>query len=232
MRILLFGATGMVGQGVLRECLAANDVDLVQSVGRTATGVRDAKLREIIHPNLFDAAAMGDRLACFDACFFCLGVSSTGMTEEEYTRLTYDLTTTVAETLAKLNPKMTFAYISGSGTDSSEKGRSMWGRVKGRTENALQRMPFRAAYMFRPGLIVPLHGVQSKTKSYRTFYSVLKPLLPVLRRLFPRQVLTTEEIGQAMLIAARSGAPRHVLETRDIRALLRSSNSKSVLVTV
>jgi hypothetical protein len=108
----------------------------------------------------------------------------------------------------------------------------MWGRVKGRTENALQRMPFRAAYMFRPGLIVPLHGVQSKTKSYRTFYSVLKPLLPVLRRLFPRQVLTTEEIGQAMLIAARSGAPRHVLETRDIRALLRSSNSKSVLVTV
>jgi uncharacterized protein YbjT (DUF2867 family) len=230
MKILLFGATGMVGRGVLRECLAASDVDLVQTVGRTATGTRDAKLRETIHPNLFDAAAMGDRLACFDACFFCLGVSSSAMTEEEYARLTFDLTTTVAETLARLNPAMTFVYVSGSGTDSSEKGRSMWARVKGRTENALLKMPFRAAYMFRPGLIVPLNGIQSKTKSYRTFYSVLKPLLPVLRRLFPRQVLTTEEIGQAMLIAARSGAPKHVLETRDIRALIRSSRSRPFLV--
>jgi uncharacterized protein YbjT (DUF2867 family) len=225
MRILLFGATGMVGQGVLRACLTASDVDLVQTVGRTATGIRDGKLREIIHPDLFDEAAMGDRLACFDACFFCLGVSSSEMNEEEYVRLTFDLTTSVAETLAKLNPAMTFVCVSGSGTDSSEKGPSMWARVKGRTENALLRMPFRQAYMFRPGLIVPLNGIQSKTKSYRTFYSVLKPLLPVSRALFPSQVLTTEEIGQAMLIAARSGAPKHVLETRDIRALLRSSNS-------
>ena len=225
MRILLFGATGMVGQAVLRECLAARDVDLVQTVGRTGTGTRDPKLRETIHPNLFDAAAMGDRLTGFDACFFCLGVSSAGMTEDEYTRLTYNLTTTIAETLARLNPSMTFVYVSGSGTDSSEKGRSMWARIKGRTENALLRMPFRAAYMFRPGLIVPLNGIQSKTKSYRSFYSGAKPLLPIFHRLFPRQVLTTEEIGQAMLIAARSGAPKHVLEARDIRALLQSAKS-------
>lgn len=225
MKILLFGATGMVGQGVLRECLSAGDVDVVQSVGRTVTGVRDAKLRETIHPNLFDAAEMGDRLAGFDACFFCLGVSSAGMSEEEYSRLTYDLTTTVGETLSKLNPQMTFIYVSGSGTDSSEKGKSMWARVKGRTENALLRMPFRAAYMFRPGLIVPLQGIQSKTKSYRTFYSVTKPVLPLLRRLFPKQVLTTEEIGLAMLIAARTGAPKPILEARDIRALLCAAKS-------
>jgi|ERR1700678_2704654 uncharacterized protein YbjT (DUF2867 family) len=225
MKILLYGATGMVGQGVLRECLAADDVDLVQTVGRTAAGVRNAKLREAVHPNLFDAAGMGDQLAGFDACFFCLGVTSAGMTEEEYSHLTYDLTTTVAETLSQLNPQMTLIYVSGSGTDSSEKGKSMWARVKGRTENALLHMPFRAAYMFRPGLIVPLHGIQSKTKSYRTFYSVSKPVLPVLRRLFPNHVLTTEEIGLAMLIAARSGAPKPILETRDIRALLRVAKS-------
>ena len=225
MKILLFGATGMVGQGVLRECLAAGDVDLVQTVGRTLTGVHDAKLRETIHPNLFDTAEMGDSLAGFDACFFCLGVTSAGMTEEKYSRLTYDLTTTVAETLSQLNPQMTFIYVSGSGTDSSEKGKSMWARVKGRTENALLRMPFRAVYMFRPGLIVPLHGIQSKTKSYRTFYSALKPVLPVLQRLFPNHMLTTEEIGLAMLIAARSGAPKPILEARDIRALLRAAKS-------
>lgn len=225
MKILLFGATGMVGQGVLRECLAAGDVDLVQSVGRTVTDVHDAKLRETIHPNLFDTAEMRDQLAGFDACFFCLGVTSAGMTEEKYSRLTYDLTTAVAETLSQLNPQMTFIYVSGSGTDSSEKGKSMWARVKGRTENALLRMPFRAAYMFRPGLIVPLHGIQSKTKSYRTFYSALKPVLPVLQRLFPNHMLTTEEIGLAMLIAARSGAPKPILEARDIRALLRAAKS-------
>jgi uncharacterized protein YbjT (DUF2867 family) len=229
MKILLFGATGMVGQGVLRECLAAGDVDLVQTVGRTVTGMRDGKLRETIHPNLFDAAAMGERLAGFDACFFCIGVSSAGMTEEAYTGLTYDLTTTVAETLARLNPDMTFIYVSGSGTDSSEKGRSMWARVKGRTENALLRMPFRAAYMFRPGLIVPLYGVQSKTPSYRTFYSILGPLLPLLHRLFPSRVLTTEEIGQAMLTACRTGAPKPVLEPRDIRALLRSAKTQDAV---
>src|SRR5271168_5323373 len=220
MKVLIFGATGMVGRGVLHECLLAEDVDLVQTVGRTATEIQSAKLREMVHADLFNLAAIENELVGFDACFFCLGVSSSGMTEEAYTRLTYTLTTTVAETLARLNPQMTFVYVSGAGTDSSEHGRSMWARVKGRTENALLRMPFRAAYMFRPGLIVPMHGIQSKTPSYRIFYAVLTPLLPVLRWAFPRSILTTEEIGQAMLIAARREPEKRVMETGDIRRLL------------
>jgi uncharacterized protein YbjT (DUF2867 family) len=223
MRVILFGATGMVGQGVLRECLLAQDVALVQAVGRTATGLRDAKLRELVHPNLFDAHAMEERFLGFDACFFCLGVSSAGMTEESYTQLTYTLTTGIAEMLARVNPGMTFIYVSGSGTDSSEKGSSMWARVKGRTENALLQMPFHAAYLFRPGFIEPLHGIQSKTRSYRLFYSALRPLFTLLHRVFPNQVLTTEEIGGAMLIAARRGAPKSILESRDLRALLNSA---------
>jgi uncharacterized protein YbjT (DUF2867 family) len=225
MKILLFGATGMVGQGVLRECLRAGDVDSVQAVGRTATGVRHTKLRELIHPNLFDVVATEDRLSRYDACFFCLGVSSAGMTEEAYPQVTYDLTTAIAATLARINPVMTFVYVSGSGTDSSEKGRSMWARIKGRTENALLGMPFRAAYMFRPGFIEPLHGIQSKTRSYRLFYAAFRPLFTVLHRVLPWWILTTEEVGRAMLIAARDGAPKPVLEARDIRALLKLPGS-------
>jgi uncharacterized protein YbjT (DUF2867 family) len=223
MKVLVFGATGMVGQAALRECLLAEDVEAVQTVGRTATGVESLKLREVVQADLFDVAAMESRLSGFDACFFCLGVTSAGMTEEAYTRITYELTTRVAETLARLNPGMRFVYVSGSGTDSSEKGRAMWARVKGRTENALLRMPFRGAFMFRPGFIEPLHGIRSKTRSYRIFYAVLRPLFSWLHRAFPNQVLTTEEVGLAMLIAARRGAPKAVLESRDIRALSGSA---------
>jgi uncharacterized protein YbjT (DUF2867 family) len=218
MRVLLFGATGMVGQGVLRECLLAEDFELVQTVGRTATGAQSPKLRELVQADLFDIAAMEDRLSGFDACFFCLGVTSAGMTEEAYTRVTFELTTRIAAALSRLNPAMTFIYVSGSGTNS--KGRSMWARVKGRTEDALLRLPFRSAYMFRPGFIEPLHGIQSKTRSYRIFYAVLRPLFTLLHRAFPNQVLTTEEVGLAMLLAVRIGAPKPVLEARDIRALL------------
>jgi len=222
MKVLLFGATGMVGQGVLRECLLAADVELVETVGRSATGQQGLKLREVVVPDLFDLAAYSDKLAGFDACFFCLGVSSAGMTEEAYTHLTYELTTKIGETLVRLNPAMTFIYVSGAGTDSSDQGRSMWARVKGRTENALLRMGFRGAYMFRPGLIVPMHGIQSKTKAYRILYAVMSPLLPLLRRAFPNQVVTTEEMGLAMLLAARGRAAKSVLETGDLRTLLRS----------
>jgi uncharacterized protein YbjT (DUF2867 family) len=219
MDILIFGATGMVGGGVLRECLLAPDVERVVTVGRTPLGVRHSKLREVIAPDLMDVESFASELDGLDACFFCLGVSSVGMDEAAYTRTTYELTLAIAEVLARLNPDMTFVYVSGAGTDSSERGRSMWARVKGRTENALQRLPFKAAYAFRPGIIQPLHGVRSKTRSVRVFYALAKPVFPLLRALFPRQIATTESIGRAMLAVARHGAPKPILETGDFHAL-------------
>jgi uncharacterized protein YbjT (DUF2867 family) len=219
MKVLIYGATGMVGQGVLRECLLAPDVTLVQTVGRTPTGQQHPKLREVVQRDLFDSLPVAAELSGFDACFFCLGVSSAGMTEADYAHLTYDLTLAVAQTLAGLNPGMTFVYVSGAGTDSSEQKGSMWARVKGRTENALQRLPFKGVYLFRPGVIQPLHGIRSKTGSYQLFYSLSKPLLSPLRALFPNTILSTEIMGQAMLAVARRGAAKAVLEAPDIRAL-------------
>ncbi len=211
----------MVGQAVLRECLHDPDVSFVQTVGRTATGVKHPKLREIVHPDLMHYAEIEDDLRGFDACFFCLGVSSAGMSEPEYERLTYGITLAAAETLVRLDPLpkpgMTFVYVSGAGTDSSEKGRSMWARVKGRTENALLRLPFKDAYMFRPAGIQPLHGELSKTTAYRIGYSLTKPVLPLLRRIFPSYILTTEEIGRAMIQVAKRGAPKKILESADIK---------------
>lgn len=218
MKVLIYGATGMIGQAVLRECLLDSGLELAATLGRTPTGAHHAKLHEIVHADLSNYAGTEQQLAGFDACFFCLGVSSSGMKEADYTRLTYDFTLAAGEALARVNPGMTFIYVSGSGTDSSEKGRSMWARVKGRTENALLRLPLNA-YMFRPGFIQPLDGIQSKTTSYRIFYNVLTPVLPLLRWAFPRQILTTREIGQAMLAVARRGYGKQVLETRDIRAV-------------
>ena len=219
MNVLLFGATGMVGQGVLRECLLDPDVRSVLSIGRSTTGQQHEKLREIVHEDFSDFSAIESELSGFDACFFCLGVSSAGMTEEQYERVTYDFTMAAAQTLARLNPGMTFIYVSGAGTDSTERGPTMWARVKGKTENALLRLPFKAAYMFRPGVIQPLHGITSKTKSYRVFYAVTRPLLPILKALFPRYVTTTEQVGRAMIKAARQGAPKPVLESQDINSL-------------
>jgi uncharacterized protein YbjT (DUF2867 family) len=218
MKLLIFGATGMVGQGVLRECLLAPDVRKVQVVGRNSTGLQNPKLREVVQKDLFHYANEAD-FAGFDACFFCLGVSSVGMKEPDYERVTYGITLAAAEALSRLNPGMTFIYVSGAGTDSSEQGRTMWARVKGRTENALLRLPFKDAYMFRPGAIEPLHGARSKTRLYQAFYVILKPLLGGLRALFPDFILTTEQIGLAMLNARRRGAPKRVLEPRDIRLL-------------
>jgi len=225
MNVLIFGATGMVGQGVLRECLLGPDVQVVQTVGRTPTGLKHPKLREIVRSDLLDYTEIESALRGFDACFFCLGVSSTGMSESEYERVTYTVTMTAAQTLSRLNPGMTFIYVSGAGTDSSEKGRIMWARVKGKTENALLRLPFKAAYMFRPGAIQPVHGARSKTPAYRVIYSLAKPVLPLLRRLFPRHILTTEELGSAMLQVAKSGAPKTILESADIRDYLTSRAS-------
>ena len=219
MRVLLFGATGMVGQGVLRECLLDPDVQRVLAVGRGSIGKRDEKLRELVLPDVADLSDVEAQLSGFDACFFCLGVSSVGMSEERYTRLTYDLTLSVAQTLARLNPGMTFVYVSGTGTDSSERGRTMWARVKGRTENALLRLPFKAAYMFRPAAIVPMHGVRSKTGWYRALYALMTPFYPALKALFPNGITTTERVGRAMLAVARRGYSKPVLETPDINSL-------------
>lgn len=219
MKVLIFGATGMVGQGVLRECLLAPDVESVVAVGRNPTGQQNPKLRDLVHKDMYDYGAIESQLQGFDACFFCLGVSSVGMKEPEYKRITYDLTLAAATVLARLNPGMTFTYVTGVGTDSSERGSSMWARVKGATENALLRLPFKAAYMFRPGMIQPLHGIRSKTPLYDAAIVVLKPLLGLAHSLWPNRVTTTEKIGRAMLAGARNGAPKPILDPADINAL-------------
>jgi uncharacterized protein YbjT (DUF2867 family) len=219
MKVILFGATGMVGQGVLRECLLDPEVGEVLSIGRSATGQANGKLRELVRADLLDFSDVESELRGFDACFFCLGVSSLGMTEQEYRRVTFDITMAAAQTLARLSPAMTFIYVSGAGTDSRERGQSMWARVKGQTENALLRLPFKAAVMFRPAAIVPLYGVTSKTRLYRVVYTLVRPLWPVLRAAFPQFVTTTEQVGRAMLRVAKQGAPKPILETRDINAL-------------
>ncbi|WP_248799807.1 NAD(P)H-binding protein [Pseudomonas sp. MWU13-2105] len=219
MKVLLFGATGMVGQGVLRECLLADDVQQVRVIGRTPLTQVDPKLSQVVQADLFNYQAIEGELQGFDACFFCLGVSAVGMDEAQYTRVTYDLTLAAAETMARLNPNMTFVYVTGAGTDSSEKGRSMWARVKGRTENALQRLPFKAVYLMRPGAIQPLHGVRSKTALYQTLYSVVGPLMSVLRRLWPDTIQTSETVGRAMLAVARNGGAQPILDPRAINQL-------------
>lgn len=218
MKVVLFGASGMVGQGVLRECLLDPGVEQVVSVGRSATGQQHPKLREIVHANLLDYSEIEKDLAGCDACFFCLGVSSAGMTEEQYSRITYDITVAAATVLARLNPQSTFIYVSGAGTDSTEQGRSMWARVKGRTENAILKLPLKAC-MFRPGMIQPLHGIKSKTGWYRAFYALTAPLLPLLKILVPDSLTTTEQVGRAMIAVARKGAPQRILETTDINRL-------------
>ena len=218
MKVILFGATGMVGQGVLRECLADPEVERVLVIGRNACGVDDPKLDEIVRSDLFDYADVEALMRGYDACFFCLGVSAAGMSEERYTKITYDLTMATAKTLARLNPKMTFIYVSGAGTDSSARGRIMWARVKGRTENELLQLPFESAYMFRPAFIQPMHGIQSRTKLYRVLYAIVGPLFPILNALFPKHVTTTEQVGRAMLEVAKRGHPTQVVENAAIRA--------------
>lgn len=219
MNILLFGATGMVGQGVLRECLLDAGVTRVLCVGRSATGQADPKLRELVLADLRDCSGIEADLSGFDACFFCLGVSSVGMNEEAYRRITYELTLTIAQALVRLNSQMTFVYVSGAGTDSTERGPRMWARVKGATENALMRLPFKAVYMFRPGFIQPMHRVRSKTALYQAIYVLATPLFALLRRRIPDRITTSERIGLAMLAVARHGAARPLLEVTDINAL-------------
>lgn len=219
MKVLIFGASGMVGKGVLRECLLDPGVEEVTAIGRSASGVSDAKLRDLRHGDMWNYSAVEKALTGLDACFFCLGVTSAGMKEADYERVTYGIAVAAAETLARLNSQMTFVLVSGAGADGSEKGRVMWARIKGKTENAILRLPFKGAYVFRPGVIQPLHGIRSRTTAYRVAYTLFKPLMPILRRAMPGQILTTEQIGRAMLKVARSGAPKRILEAKDINAL-------------
>ena len=216
MNVVIFGATGMVGQGALRECLLDPDVRQVLAIGRRPMGRTHEKLREFVLPDPGDLSGVEPELRGLDACLFCVGASSAGMNEESYTRLTFDLTLAVARTLVRLNPGMTFVFVSGMGTDSTERGRLMWARVKGRTENALRQLPFKRTYMMRPGVIIPLHGIQSRTTWIRVLCTVTRPFHRGLRTLLPNHVTTTEILGRAMIAIARHGYPRWILETRDI----------------
>ncbi|HXA76541.1 MAG TPA: hypothetical protein VNV41_05360 [Candidatus Acidoferrales bacterium] len=219
MNVILFGATGMVGQGVLRECLLDPEVERVLAIGRSGTGQQHEKLHEVTNNDVSVLSATEDELANYDACFFCLGASAVGMNEQAYRQLTYDLTMSVAATLANVNPAMTFIYVSGAGTDSTERGRVMWARVKGKTENALLQMRFKATYIFRPAYIQPIHGIRGKTRWYRAFYALMSPLYPVWKRLFPKYVTTTQCVGRAMLGVAKRGSPKNVLENQDINSI-------------
>ncbi|MEJ0085057.1 MAG: NAD-dependent epimerase/dehydratase family protein [Pseudomonadota bacterium] len=225
MRILIFGATGMVGQGVLRECLEADDVTRVAAIGRSSTDMTHERLTEIVTPDLANLEPIRDQLAPFDACFFCLGISSLGMKEPEYTRVTFDLTLNIARLLVRENPQMVFTYVSGAGTDSTGNGKLMWARVKGRTENALIALGFKAAYMFRPGIIQPLHAVRSKTAAYRVTYDLARPLFALIRAIWPRAIVTSAEVGRGMLGVARRGFPRAILEASDIQDAARPDAS-------
>jgi uncharacterized protein YbjT (DUF2867 family) len=219
MKVILFGASGMVGQGALRECLNDPEIELVLAIGRSPSGQQHPKLKELLQQDVADLEMLQQELKGFDACLFCLGVSAVGMSEQQYRAITYDLTLKVAQTLERLNPKMTFVYVSGNGTDATERGHAMWARVKGATENALLAMPFERAYMLRPGFIRPLHGIVSKTGWYRVLYALMGPAYPALKRLFPGSVTTTEELGRAMLALLKRGFSERVLENRDIVAV-------------
>jgi uncharacterized protein YbjT (DUF2867 family) len=212
IKAIITGATGMVGEGVLHECLQHSDVESVLVINRNPCGVKHEKIKEIIHNDLFDLSAIEDQLAGYNACYFCAGVSSVGKKEDKYTHITYDLTLNLADTLLKLNPDMTFCYVSGVGTDSTEKGRSMWARVKGKTENDLLKLPFKATYMFRPGYIQPTKGLKNAYKAYKIF----TPFYPIWKLLFPNYVVTLEELGLSMINSTLYGSDKKILECRDI----------------
>ncbi|MFF2082407.1 epimerase [Nocardia sp. NPDC058176] len=226
MRIIVFGATGMVGQGVLEACLLDDSVTDVLAIGRSATGRAHPKLREIRHDDFTDLTAIEDQLPGYDVCFFSLGTSAVGVSEANYRIVTYDYALTAARALLDANPDLAFCFVSGAGTDSTGKSRMMWARVKGETENALLALSERT-YMFRPAFIVPLPGTRAKTKSYAAFYWVLTPLYPLLRRIIPEHVTTSSRLGQAMLVVAQTGARERVLDTVGINSAASSRNQAS-----
>ncbi|MDF7810402.1 NAD-dependent epimerase/dehydratase family protein [Hymenobacter sp. YC55] len=222
LRVILTGASGMVGEGVLLECLRNPEVEQVLVLGRRASGITHPKVKELLHADFQNLSAIGTQLVGFNACFYCAGISSVGVTKQEYERITYDLTLHVAETLVRLNPNMTFVFVSGVGTDSREKSTQHWARVKGRTENALLRLPFRHAYMFRPGFMRATPGQRNVLKLYK----YLGWLYPIMRKLTPNLVSTMSEVGVAMIKAAQEGYPKSILEVRDMVALAHGKVAK------
>jgi uncharacterized protein YbjT (DUF2867 family) len=218
LKVIITGATGMVGEGVMLECLEHPAIEQVLIVNRRPYGATHPKLKECIIPDFLDLERFADQLADYDACFYCAGITSAGMSESEYTRITYDTTIHFATKLAGLNPRMVFIYVSGSMTDSSEKGRLMWARVKGRTENALTRLGFRDTYSFRPGFMKAMPG----QKNLKFSYKALGWLYPVVRALLPNQVSTLRDVGLAMIKSVLQGYPKHILEIKDINALAKA----------
>ncbi len=218
-KVIITGATGMVGKGVLLECLDHDEISEVLTIGRKPVEIKHAKLKELIHTDFTDFSQVQSQLTGCDACFFCLGVSAAGLKEEQYKRITYDFTIALANTLFRINPKITFNYVSGIGTDSSEKGRTMWARIKGKTENALLQMGFEQAFMFRPGIIIPLRGVKSATKSYQFMYDYFMWLVKIIKAISPNSVVTTKQIGLAMINSIDKGYAKKVLAPEDILRL-------------
>jgi hypothetical protein len=218
-KVIITGATGMVGKGILLECLDHEAISEVLVIGRNSIELKHPKLKELIHKDFADFSEVKNQLKGYDACFFSLGISAAGLTEEQYTRITYTFTLSLAKTLKELNPKMTFNYVSGQGTDSTEKGRMMWGRVKGKTENDLLKMGFKEAYMFRPGAIIPLRGIKSRTKSYQFMYNYFMWLVKGIKAISPNSVVSTTQIGLAMINSMLKGYDKKVLTPKDIIVL-------------
>ena len=223
LRVIITGATGMVGEGVLLECLSNPAVERVLVLTRKPTGRSHPKMTELLVPDLANLSAVENQLTGYNACFFCAGISAVGVSKEEYERITHDLTLAVAQTLLRLNPALTFSYVSGAGTDSTEKSGQHWARVKGRTENELLALPFGAAYMFRPGFMKATAGQRNLLK----WYPAIAWLYPVARRLAPQFVSTMQEVAQAMINASDFGYSKSVLEVRDIVALAQAKSVKS-----
>ena len=215
-KVIITGATGMVGKGVLLECLDHNSIKEVLVIGRNGIGIEHPKLKELIQKDFSNFSEVINQLAGYDACFFCLGISAAGLNEKEYTNITHGFTLSLAKSLYEINPKMTFNYVSGEGTDSSEKGRMMWARVKGKTENDLLQLGFKQAFMFRPGAIIPLRGIKSRTKSYQFMYDYFMWLVRLIKAIAPNSVVDTTQIGLAMINSVQKGYSQKVLKPKDI----------------
>lgn len=218
-KVIITGATGMVGKGVLLECLDHQEIEKVITIGRSQTGISHPKLEEIIHKDFGDFSTFANEFKGIDACFFCLGISAAGLNEDQYRKITYDFTLTLAKTLLAGNPQMTFNYVSGQGTDSTEKGRMMWARVKGKTENDLMNLGFKHSFMFRPGVIIPLKGIKSKTKSYQFMYDYFMWLIAIIKAISPNSIVNTTQIGKAMINSVLKGYDKLILKPGDIIAL-------------